>query len=386
MLQNQPHMLTPGPSLIHPEVFKLFQTAPFHHRSPEFQEKLLLIQPKLQSFFQTSSQVLLLNCSGTGAMEACLENGFAENDNLLFYTAGKFGNRWYEMGLKKKYSCHRIEDNWGRSLDLHKLKSYLINTPKKPKAFFIQACETSTGAQNPLKPISDILKEHSPETLFYVDAISALGSYQINMDRDKIDCLITGSQKALGLPTGLSFISLSERALLMARKISCKSTYFDLVKESEAQKQNLTQFSGASIYLAPLLKSLELLTEDIQDRYKRSLMLQSWNHFFWNQFGFDIFPTNPSPSLSVFTHTKPSDQLLTELNKKGFILSGGQGNFENKLIRIGHLGFTTNLIWFQFFKTSYEILLELNYTPIQNKESIFDHLFQSGLNYDESWI
>ena len=187
-------LLTPGPVNLTSEVRRHLSQPALHHRSLEFERILKSLGKKLQGFFQTSQPVLILNSSGTGAMEAAISNTCSPGDLVLFLSAGKFGERWRDMGLAYGLNVKTLESPWGEAIALKRVQYFLKKHPKT-KAVFVQACETSTATNHPVKELAEVLKKY-PETLFIVDGITGLGSMDLKMNKWGMDVLIGGSLKA----------------------------------------------------------------------------------------------------------------------------------------------------------------------------------------------
>ncbi|HAP66516.1 MAG TPA: aminotransferase, partial [Nitrospinae bacterium] len=204
------YLLSPGPTPV-PEAALLTMAYPMiHHRTPQFSAIFAEAKEDLKYLFQTKNDVLILSSSGTGAMESAVTNLFSPGDHALVVNGGKFGERWGKLceayGLKTTW----LNVEWGKAVKPKDIEDAL-NKDKDIKGVFIQGNESSTTVSHPVKEIAEIVKKRD-NTLFVVDGITAIGVYDMPMDKWGIDVLITGSQKALMLPPGLAFISLNDKA------------------------------------------------------------------------------------------------------------------------------------------------------------------------------
>ena len=335
---NPPILLTPGPVPLSPSVLKSLSKPPPYHRSTQFAKILLSIQPYLKKIFQTKQTVLLLNASGTGAMAAALLNTLSAKDTVLVISAGKFGERWAEMAFAYKLRVHLIKIPWGEAVDIPAVRTAL-KKDSSIKAVLVQACETSTGVLHPVQALAQLTKKH-PHVLFILDAVSALGAVDIPMDRWGIDVMIGGSQKSFGLPAGLSFISLSQKAWRFNKKASLSVYYFNLKKELTAQLKGQTAFSSNASYIQALhthlLENKNPLKQNCQNARRRA---KAAEHF-CQKINLKIFAQTPSPSVtSMLLPPNINGVLLKEqINKKyGVIFAGGQGPLKGRILRIGHL-------------------------------------------------
>ena len=200
-------LFTPGPTPLLPAAQNAIAAADMHHRTAEFREIFSRTLADLKTFIGTKNDVLILASSGSGAMEAAVSNLTSPGEKVVVLTAGKFGERWRD--LAKAYGCQieLIEVPYGETFDLAEIKPKLDGAG----VLYVQATETSTGARHDVKAIGALLK--GSNTLFVVDAITGLGTTHFEVDDWGIDILIGGSQKAVMIPPGLAYLSVSERRL-----------------------------------------------------------------------------------------------------------------------------------------------------------------------------
>lgn len=359
---NRPLLFSPGPTEISAESLKILSAHPIHHRTDEFEGLLKETFELLKYFFQTQNHVFILNATGTGAMEASLINVLNQGDTVLAFDAGKFGERWAEMA--KVFGCNvdTIKYPWGKSFDFKVFEKQL--KLKKYDAFLVHACETSTATQYPIAEISKMLKSIQPDCLLIVDGITAVGCIDIPMDELKIDALIAGSQKSLGLMTGLSFVSFSELAWKKALQCKTPRFYFDLVLEKKMNVKNSTHFSSPVNMINALhYKLCEIKKIGIKNFINHSAKLQNVTRDFLESLGCTYFSESPSNSLSAFYLPKNIQvaKLQDALLKNGLYLAGGQDHLKDKILRWGHMGDVTiekqNLAMDIFAKTLKELHL-----------------------------
>jgi len=223
---SQKILLTPGPVPLSAHVLKMLSEPMIHHRSQEFVELFLQLQQQLKKFFQTEQPVLVLNGSGTAAMSAALLNTLSPQDTVLAVCAGRFGERWAEIAAAYHLNVIRLQVPWGHAVAVKEIDAAL-KKHSPVKAVLVQACETSTGVIHPIQQIAKLLQQ-TQETLCIVDAISALGAIHLPMDQWGIDIMLGGSQKSFELPTGMSFIALSQKAWLQRKQSQLPVYYLDL--------------------------------------------------------------------------------------------------------------------------------------------------------------
>jgi len=221
-------LFTPGPTPLLPAAQCAMAAADMHHRTPEFRALFQKVLAQLKVFVGTKNDVLLLSCSGTGAMEASVSNLTSPGDRVLVLTAGKFGERWRD--LAKAFGCEveLVSAPYGQTLDLDQVKKALH---PGIRAVYMQATETSTAVRHDVEAIAKLIHEASPETLLVVDGITGLGTTHFDVDGWGIDILIGGSQKAVMIPPGLAYLSVSDKAWAAMEKAKSPRYYFDLRRE-----------------------------------------------------------------------------------------------------------------------------------------------------------
>lgn len=337
-------LLTPGPVPLLRQTRKILSEPAFHHRSPEFKRIFKELQIKLKYIFKTKNDVIILNSSGTGAMEASLINTLSPEDQVICVCGGKFGERWRDMALSHGIQAHTLSMPWGQALRIEDAKRSL-KQHSKAKAFLVSACETSTGTQHPIAELSLLLKQY-PETLFMVDGITGLGAMQLNMDEMGIDVLIGGSQKSFMLPAGLAFIALSDKAWQFHKQSSCPRYYFNLEKEKEAQKTGQPAFSSNVSLIKALESNLKHFhKKGLKHFINRSNSLAQVTRHFCGALNLPLLSENPSPSVTAVQMPEGvSGKKVQDLMEKenSVIVAGGQGILKDKIIRIGHLGPISN--------------------------------------------
>lgn len=359
MEKSPPLLMTPGPVKIAKSVLQSIGSDSLHHRSPDFTKILKDLFNNLQYLFKTKEPVLIFNSSGSGAMEAALVNTLSPQDSILVIGAGKFGNRWAEIAKAYNINVHIFKVPWGERLDLTQLKKTLLSLPNL-SALCMQACETSTASNLPVQKVSELLKQCNSKSLLIVDAISALGSQNIEQDNWHIDVLIGGSQKALAGPAGLAFISFSKKAMTAYLQSQCPKYYWDIKPQLKAYEKSQTVFSSA-VHLVLALKTATDtlqgggLEKQIQHVYQLSQLSKKALDILQLQ----VFSKSPSPSLTAFCVPEKinSEEWLKELQTDYNVhLVGGQDQLKGKIIRIGHMG---DIGTFELYQTFHAITLSL---------------------------
>jgi len=310
-----------------------------HHRTPAFEKILRESWRGLQYVFKTKQPVQILTGTGSSAMEAALVNVCSPGDEVLVIVSGKFGERWAEMCTRYGVKAQVLKIEWGHSVSLDALASAL--NPKL-KAVFTQVCETSTATLHPIEQMSKLIRREAPQALFVVDAITAVGCMPLPMDEWELDVVIAGSQKAFMIPTGLSFVALSERAWKAQASATCPKFYLDLALEKKANSKNETHFSTPT----PLIAGLNMVVSRIQEVgldkvIQRCELLAGATRTFGERLGLTVY--SQSPSSSVTALLTPANVDSAELRdwlerERNITVMGGQDQLKGKIIRVGHMG------------------------------------------------
>lgn len=336
-------LLTPGPVPVPPEVLEILAKPMEHHRTPNFIKVFARVRENMKTIFGTKQNVFILTSTGSGALEAAIVNCLNRGDEILSIVSGKFGERWADMAETYGLKVHRMNIPWGEAVQASEVEKAL-NANKNIRAVLTQACETSTAVLHPIAEIAKITSK--TEVLLIVDGITAVGALPLPMDQLGIDVLIAGSQKAFMLPTGLSFISLSERAWKRAEAATLPRFYFDLRKENEANKNGESYYSTAVTHI----RALDVVLQWVEQRgidflYKRIGSLAKATRDAGAALGLETFPKSPSPSVTALKVPAGLDGQKIRANiesKYGVTLMGGQDQLKGKILRIGHMGSISN--------------------------------------------
>ncbi len=342
-MTSYPLLLTPGPTPVPPEIRKVLGQPILHHRTPEFQAILKEVSAGLKEVFGTKEEVYLLTSSGTGAMEAAVVNLFSAGDEVLVIQGGKFGERWAEICQAYGMKVHGFDTPWGKPIDLNKLRG-LFEGPasRKYKAVFSTLCETSTGVTYDLRAIRKAMG--NSEALLIVDAISGLLSEPFAMDAFGADAAVSGSQKGLMLPPGLSFIALSRRAQERIAQSKLSKYYHSLRLVQEAWEDTDTPFTPAISLITALAESLKQIRsrglERILETHRRNAQAIRKA---MSALGLELYADPACASNGVTSVKVPAGINGKELLKKlrleqGVILAGGQAELSGKIFRIASMG------------------------------------------------
>jgi aspartate aminotransferase-like enzyme len=336
------HLLAPGPTPVPPEVLEALARPLVHHRTKDFEAIFKEIREGLSWLYQTEGDVITLAASGSGGMEATVANLLSPGEKALIVEGGKFGERWVEICAAYGVETDILSVEWGRSVNVDEIEARL--KAGGHRALFVQASETSTGAKHDVRKIAETTRRVSPDTLIGVDAITALGVYDIQPSEWDLDAVITGSQKALMLPPGLAFVWLSARAWAAAEVSRSPRYYFDLRIERKIQAKNTTAWTPAISLIAGLKVAFDMMRkEGLENIFARHARLAAGTRAAFSALGLEIFPRDLlSESVSAVSVPDGIDgKAIPRLmqGEQGITIAGGQGHLTGKIFRIGHMGY-----------------------------------------------
>ncbi|HEY3197416.1 MAG TPA: alanine--glyoxylate aminotransferase family protein [Nitrospirales bacterium] len=361
------YLLAPGPTQVPPEVLLAMARPMIHHRAPEFATLFGEIREDLKWLFQTQADVLTLVSSGTGGMEAAVSNFLTPGDKALYVNGGKFGERWGKLCKTFGVQATEIKVEWGQAVDPQAIAKALSDDPSI-KAVYIQASETSTGVAHDTRAIAEIVRKRE-QTILVVDAITALGVFDLKTDEWGIDVLVAGSQKALMLPPGLAFVSVSEKAWRLAETAKNAAFYFNLKKERDSQQKNSTAYTAGVSLMIGLKEVLSMLrAEGLGNVFSRHARMANAMREGMKAAGLSLFPKqNPSDALTVVSAPDGVDGQAVYKNLRehyGITAAGGQDHLKGKIFRISHMGYIDTFDVIQALAATEMVLKGLGY-PIK---------------------
>ncbi len=338
-------LCAPGPTAVPAEILSEMSKPLMHHRTPQFSNVVAENASMLKDVFQTKNVVLTLTSSGTGALEASITNFLSKDDKAIVLSAGKFGERFAEIGRAYGVNVIELKAEYGKDIKPVEVEKALKENPDV-KAVYTMYSETSTGVAFDVISIGRVVKKTG--AIFVVDGITAIGAMEFKMDEWGIDVAIAGSQKAFMIPPGLAFISYSEKAENMLKNAKLPKYYFDLAKEKKNLEKKTTAWTPAITLFMGLNYALKMMKEEGLDNIvKRHNLVADAFRTAIDSIGLKLFPDVPNvkPSDSV-TAIKVPDGIdggkIPGLmrDRYGVTIAGGQGTMKGKIFRLGHLGYT----------------------------------------------
>ena len=336
----------PGPSNIPDRVLRAMDYPTIDHRGPEFSKLALECFKGIKKVFKTNNNVIIYPASGTGAWEAALVNCIKENDLVLMVETGHFASLWQKMANKIGIKTEILATDWRRGIDPSRIEDRL----KQDKENHIRAVcvvhnETSTGCSSNIREIREVMNNLDHDALLMVDTISGLASMNYEHDNWGVDVTISGSQKGLMLPPGISFNAISEKALNISKKTGMRRSYWDWQEQIKMNETGFFPYTPATNLLYGLKESIKMLEEEglekifkRHDRHAKAtrIAVQSW--------GLEVYCLEEKNHSSVLTAVLVPDKYNADHLRKiilenfNMTLGNGLSKLQGKVFRIGHLG------------------------------------------------
>ncbi|WIH82173.1 pyridoxal-phosphate-dependent aminotransferase family protein [Brachyspira pilosicoli] len=342
-MRDKTFLMIPGPTPVPESALIEMAKHPMAHRSKEFSNILKEVYEDLKYVFQTKNDVFLFTASGTGAMCAALENIVNEGDKVLCLVIGNFGARWAKIAESRGAEVIKLEVPLGEVIKPQMLEEAL-NKNKDIKIVTLTHSETSTGAANDVKTLCSIIKKHG--ALSVVDGITSLCAMEFKTDEWNIDVALSGSQKGFMIAPGLSFLTASEEAFKMHEQCKYPSFYFNWKEHKKSLAKDTTPFTPAVSLISSLHTSLKMIKEEgIENVNKRHQKLSLALRAAIKTIGLKLFVEDDNNASYAITSILPPEGITVPDIRKtlkddyDIIVANGQGSLENKIFRIGTLGF-----------------------------------------------
>lgn len=343
-MMKKRHLFTPGPVDVPPEVLAAMAEPMIHHRSPDFTPHFKAACEGLKYVFQTENPVVMFAGSGTAAMEASVANMLSPGDRAITVEGGKFGQRWTELCRAYGVEPIVLEIEWGKAVEPQRVSETLRANPNA-KAVFLTLTETSTGVLTDVEAICRAIAQ--TEAISVVDAVSALAAERCLTDEWQIDVVVAGSQKALMLPPGMAFCSVSPKAQALVGDSQCPKYYLSIAKALKSLAKDDTPFTPAVSHIRAVGVATQMIRDEgIENAWARHARLGRAIRDAVGAMGLAMFSESPS---NVVTAVRVPDGVDGDKipkilrDKHGVTIAGGQEHLKGKIFRIATLGWANNL-------------------------------------------
>jgi aspartate aminotransferase-like enzyme len=332
-------LFIPGPVEVSPKTLAAMTGPMIGHRSADFKALYRAIHPGLQQLFQTRQPVFLSTSSAWGVMEGAIRN--LVKKAVLNCMCGAFSDKWFDVSKRCGKNAVPLQVEWGKPIDPAEVDAQLATG--QFDAITLIHNETSTGVMSPLKEISEVVRKY-PEVLFIVDTVSSFSAVPIPMDDLGIDLMLTGSQKALALPPGLSLFAASQPAFDRAAQLHDRGYYFDLLEFKKNAEEFMTPSTPTIPHIYALQSKLEdIFSEGLEKRFARHIETNRVVHDWVQASGFEFFAEEGYRSVTLTCVKNNRNIDVAAFAKRvreehGFQIDGGYGKIKGKTFRISNMG------------------------------------------------
>lgn len=344
--QGRHFLHIPGPSPIPDRILRAIAMPIIDHRSAEFAALGKHVLEGCKAVFKTTQPVVIYPASGTGAWEAAIVNTLSPGDTVLMAETGHFATLWKQIATRFGIEVEFIPGDWRRGADPAAIEAKLSeDKARRIKAVMVVHNETSTGSTSRIAEIRKAIDAAGHPALFMVDTISSLASVDYRHDEWQVDVTVSGSQKGLMLPPGLSFNAISEKAMAASKANKLPRSYWDWQEMVKINAGGFFPYTPATNLLYGLKEALAMLQEEGLDAvFARHQRLAAACRAAVEAWGLEVLCQNPAEHSPVLTavlmppsHDADRYRKIT-LEKYNISLGSGLGKVAGKVFRIGHLG------------------------------------------------
>ncbi len=332
-------LFIPGPTEVAPEVLAAMSGPMMGHRSKAASALQRRISDNLRRVLYTEQEILLSTSSGTGFMEGAVRSCTAKR--AAIFSVGAFGDKWFKIANGNGVPADVFKSELGQPTTPEIVDAALATG--KYDTICVTQNETSTGIQNPVEGIAEVLKKY-PDVVWCVDAVSSAAGAKIETDKLGIDVLVTSTQKALALPPGMAVCTLSQKAYERTATVPNRGCYFDLRAIYDTIQKKDYQYTNTpcvSIMYAMDVQLQRIMQEGVENRFARHEAMAEYVRAWADEY-FCVFANRNhlSRTLTVIGNTRNIDvaDLNNKLIARGMQLGNGYGDLKNKTFRIAHMG------------------------------------------------
>lgn len=336
----------PGPSNVPDRILRAMDYPVMDHRGPAFADVGKKALEGMKTIFRTDGRVVIYPSSGTGAWEAALVNTLSPGDTVLMYETGHFAMLWKKLAEKLGLNPVFIEGDWRSGADASAIEEHLRgDTGHRIKAVCVVHNETSTGSVTDVAATRRAIDAAGHPALLMVDTISSLGSVDYRHDDWGVDVTVSGSQKGLMLPPGLSFNAVSDKAMKASETAGLIRAYWSWADMAGPNDTGYFPYTPATNLLYGLNEAIDMLHEEglehVFARHQRHgtaarAAVEAW--------GLEVLCRKASDRSPVLTAVMlPEGQSADSfrsvtLRHYDMSLGNGLSKLADRVFRIGHLG------------------------------------------------
>jgi alanine-glyoxylate transaminase/serine-glyoxylate transaminase/serine-pyruvate transaminase len=346
-MPGRPFLQIPGPTLVPERIVRAMSQSIIDHRGPKFATLVGEILEGLRGVFQAPrGHILVYPGSGTGGWEAAIVNTLSPGDRVLGCVNGHFSNHFCRTASAHGIEVDRLEAPYGAGVPADRVAERLRADPTHQlKAVLAVHNETSTGVTSHVARLRQALDDTRHPALLLVDVVSSLASIDFRFDEWGIDVALTGPQKGLMLPPGLTILAASEKAVQASQAAKCPRAYWDWKPVLERNRRGEFPYTPATSLLFGLREAIALLGEEgLPQVFRRHARLAEACRRAVRAMGLALLCRDPGEYSSTLTAVvmpagRDSDAYIAHANRTlDLSLGVGLGEVKGTVFRIGHLG------------------------------------------------
>ncbi|QYY27864.1 aminotransferase class V-fold PLP-dependent enzyme [Cupriavidus pinatubonensis] len=344
------YLQIPGPSPVPDRILRAISYPTIDHRGPEFGALGLKVLAGIRKIFKTEQPVVIYPASGTGAWEAALSNTLSPGDTVLMFETGHFATLWKKMaeklGLRPEFLGLPGIEGWRRGVQADMIEARLRqDSDHAIKAVCVVHNETSTGVTSDIAAVRKAIDAAGHPALLMVDTISGLASADYRHDEWGVDVTVSGSQKGLMLPPGISFNAVSPKAIEASRSARLPRSFWDWEEIIAMNQTGYWPYTPSTNLLYGLSEALDMILEEGLDNvFARHHRLAEACRRAVRAWGLEIQCADPSVYSPVLTGVMMPDGIDADSVRRiiydrfNMSLGAALGKMKGRMFRIGHLG------------------------------------------------
>ena len=340
-------LFVPGPTNVPDRILRAMHVAMEDHRSSTFPSLTRPLFNDLKKIFKTESgQCFIFTGSGTGGWEAALTNTLSPGDKVLSARYGQFSHLWTDMAQRLGLDVQVLDAEWGEAAPIDRIAEALAaDTAHKIRAVMIVHNETATGVRTDVGAVRKALDAEKHPALLFVDGVSSIAAIDFRMDEWRVDCAVTGTQKALMLPPGAGVVCVSPRAMAAGEQAKLPRVFFNFKDQSSQNALGYFPYTPSVPMLYGLRESVAMLLEEGLDNvFARHHRLAEGVRAAVKAWGLELCARSPKAysdtvsAVMVPPHIKGQDVIDIAYRRYNLSLGAGLAKVAGKLFRIGHMG------------------------------------------------
>ena len=346
-MPGRPFLQIPGPTLVPERIVRAMSQSIIDHRGPKFGTLVAEVLAGLRTVFQAErGHILVYPGSGTGGWEATVVNTLSPGDRVLGCVNGHFSNHFCRVAAAHGVEVDRLEVPYGAGVPAERVAERLrADATHDVRAILVVHNETSTGVTSDVAKVRRALDETRHPALLLVDVVSSLASIDLRFDEWGVDVALTGPQKGLMLPPGLTILAASDMAVRASQAAKCPRAYWDWGPVLERNRRGEFPYTPATSLLFGLREAILMLTEEgLPEVFRRHARLAEACRRAVGAMGLALLCRDPAEYSNTLTAVvmpsgHDSDAYIAHANRAlDLSLGVGLGEVKGKVFRIGHLG------------------------------------------------